>query len=384
MKEHSKALKFIQLIGRSAIFMLLLYPLSVFSQHQLPYKIVGLINADTGTVSLEMVGLANLYPPAIQKTSTKVENGKFSFEGFISGPLGFKLQYGQSYLSDLFVIEPGTQQLSIDIKSNRETPVLDNQVMKERPSYLSAFEHLRKNSALLNQKYDSLNVKYSNKLPENIKLALNNEITNGYKENDKNLLKYVTHHPDSYYALWKFIHLSQFGYESVFDSIYNNFSAGLKKSPTGKVLAENLSLEGKLGIGKQFPAISPINMLHQKFDLSLLTKNQYTLIDFWYSNCGPCIAQFDDLKTIYADYRKEGFEIIAVSTDQKKNKENWLKVIKEYQLLWPQYWDVDGMESTLLPVTVFPTNFLINNQGQIVKKNIKPAQLREFLKQNKP
>jgi len=68
----------------------------------------------------------------------------------------------------------------------------------------------------------------------------------------------------------------------------------------------------------------------------------------------------------------------------KKNKENWLKVIKDHQLLWPQYWDVDGKESSLLPVNVFPTNFAINYQGQIVRKNISPAELREFLKQNEP
>ena len=116
IKEQSKALKYIQLIGLSAMFTLFLHPLSLFSQHKLPYKIEGLINADTGTVSLERVGSSNLYPLTMENISTKVENGKFSFEGSIPDPMGFSLQYGQSYISALFAIETGNQQLTIDIQ----------------------------------------------------------------------------------------------------------------------------------------------------------------------------------------------------------------------------------------------------------------------------
>jgi len=88
------------------------------------------------------------------------------------------------------------------------------------------------------------------------------------------------------------------------------------------------------------------------------------------------------LNELYAKYRAQGFEIIGVSTDQEQHKKDWIDGIKKYKILWPQYWDMNGREATKLSILAFPTNYLLDHEGRIVMKNIKPEELAEFLKAN--
>ncbi len=123
-------------------------------------------------------------------------------------------------------------------------------------------------------------------------------------------------------------------------------------------------------------------MIKIKNWILLPLKKKYTLIDFWYSNCSPCIGQFADLKTIYEKYKGQGFEIIGISADKVKDKQNWQNIINKHQLIWPQYWDINGQETSKLSINTFPTNFLLDSEGKIIKKNIRPVELAEFLSEN--
>jgi thiol-disulfide isomerase/thioredoxin len=233
---------------------------------------------------------------------------------------------------------------------------------------------------LLYHTWDSLDKVYQRKLPKNIELDLRAQQNAYYAESDQNLLKYVTAYPNSYLAFWKFIRLSSFsGHEKIFDSIFNQLSDSLKNTYAGRVLSKNLYIGGTLGMGKRFPSLICISDQGTNLDNTTFLNNQYTLIDFWYSNCGPCIAQFPTLKNLYEKYKGSGFEIVGVSTDKEKYKTDWQNAIKKYQLLWPQYWDINGVEATKMSINAFPTNFLLDKQGIIIRKNISPVELEEFL-----
>ena len=364
------------------LFIFLLYSVNVFSQsnENQTFKLVGVINSDTGTVTLRQMTFSDFYPGIEKNLSSKVTNGRFVFEGILKNPIGFEIIYNNSYWSDLFVIEPGIQEISIDLNSVVKTPKVSNSAMKEQNEYLLAFSQYEIKRKLFDKKQDSLYALYKNNFPEKIKLEIANEISESYKENDELLLKYVQTHPDSYFALWKLVRLNTFGYEDIFDSIFNAFSEALKNSQTGKMLATYLEREKRTSIGAKFPKIQLVNTQNKKSG-SLLFGKKFTLIDFWYSNCRPCIAQFEDLNKINEKYSSQ-FEIVGISTDELKHKQDWLNVIKTKGLNWRQYWDCDGKEATKLSIRTFPTNFLVNADGEIIKKNIKPAQLEEFLRNN--
>ena len=112
----------------------------------------------------------------------------------------------------------------------------------------------------------------------------------------------------------------------------------------------------------------------------LLGENDLVLIDFWASWCGPCIADFPELKKLHAAYADEDFEIVGVSIDS--TIEEWKGGVDEHELPWINLGEIQGWfgpVSTLYGVNSIPRGFLVDSQGCIYKKRVRPAALKEFL-----
>lgn len=351
---------------------------------QLPFSITGTINADSGIVTIDLFDDHDYYPKGVEKMVAEVKDGKFSLSGSIPYPQGFTISYGQQYSSRLFVVEPGDQSMNVNIDANREIPSMDNRAMREyKDEYVKAYEGIKRKREDYEAKRDSLRQFYDVTIPESIQLELETEIKTIYAAGDSVMLKYVATHPTSYIALWKFIELFSFdGYSNLFASIHKQFSDSLKNTYAGKVLTERLTASGLLAIGKRFPTLSAIDSENHSLDSTLLLKSNYTLVDFWYSKCRPCIAQFPHLKDMYDKYKDSGFEIIGISTDRERDKEQWITAIKKYQLSWPQFWDKNGKVSSELSINKFPTNYLLDSQGRIIKKDLRPVELDKLLQEN--
>lgn len=110
--------------------------------------------------------------------------------------------------------------------------------------------------------------------------------------------------------------------------------------------------------------------------------HQYTLVDFWFSNCKPCISQFPKLTAIYEQYKNKGFEIIGISTDEQPG--DWKDAIAKYNLSWQQLWDGKKLTLDRLFIRAFRTNLLLDANGKIVQKDIELFQLEELLKAKIP
>lgn len=104
------------------------------------------------------------------------------------------------------------------------------------------------------------------------------------------------------------------------------------------------------------------------------------LVDFWASWCGPCRAANPALVELYNAYNENGFNIIGISLDN--NGDRWKQGIEEDGLPWPQISDLGGWQneiSTYYGIQFIPQNLLVNAEGEIVAKNLEPADLKEFL-----
>lgn len=354
------------------------------SEDYLPFKIVGSINADTGKIFLQTLFYSEYYPEDISSLESVVKNGKFTFEGKIPYPQAYTLEYGENYYSETIVIEAGTQSVTVNIDSSRKVPAVDNHVMTERDAQDSTAQaELGRKFADFDRRWKKLSQEYDNEIPDSIGKSLQEARQSYYDQADSLLLEYVKRHPNSYRKLWNFIRLfSGWGYEEIFDSIYHHFSDSLRLTHAGRVLGENLEIGAKMATGKAFPVMPVKNQQNLQLVDSILSAGTYTLVDFWYSRCKPCFAQFPHLKTTFERYREKGFRIIGISTDKEEDRENWLKAIDEQQLKWLQYWDKDGLESAKLSIRAFPTNFLLDENGKILKKNISPAALELYLQEN--
>jgi len=119
---------------------------------------------------------------------------------------------------------------------------------------------------------------------------------------------------------------------------------------------------------------NPINF-HDKIGSKLL------LLDFWASWCSPCRRANPNIVKLYNEFHIKGFDVFGVSLDKTKN--DWINAISVDKLPWTQvadlkYWDCDAV--TKYGVVAVPTNFLIDENGVIIAKDLKGEELYEKVK----
>lgn len=135
------------------------------------------------------------------------------------------------------------------------------------------------------------------------------------------------------------------------------------------------------GIGAKYTDIALNDVNGKKIKVSdYVSKNRYTLIDFWASWCGPCRAEMPNVVKAYEAYHSKGLEIVGVSLDNKK--EPWLKALKNLNMPWPQMSDLKGWDSegaAAYNIKAIPANVLISQDGTIVAKDLREEALHEKL-----
>jgi len=110
----------------------------------------------------------------------------------------------------------------------------------------------------------------------------------------------------------------------------------------------------------------------------------------WATWCGPCVAEFPDLVTIYRMYRDRDFEFVTISTDESDKKPKALQFLQKQQASNTNYifsgnkYDlIEGIDPNwqgALPYTI-----LVEPGGKIVYSRegpIDPAELKKTIVEN--
>jgi thiol-disulfide isomerase/thioredoxin len=118
--------------------------------------------------------------------------------------------------------------------------------------------------------------------------------------------------------------------------------------------------------GKKFE-ISGKTVTGEDFEIkSCLGK--YTLIYFWSSWCKPCREEYGYMKKLYLDNREKGFEIVAVSVDEEREKLE--AFLRELEVPWINLWDEKNRSSPVATqqygISAIPTMILLDREGKVV------------------
>ena len=113
----------------------------------------------------------------------------------------------------------------------------------------------------------------------------------------------------------------------------------------------------------------------------VLRQNKYTLVEFWASWCGPCIAEIPHLQTAYERFRAAGFEILSVNLDE--DRAAWRQAsVDDYAIGWLNVSDGHAFASPvakLYRVRGIPANFLVAADGKTVARHLRGEALSEKL-----
>src|SRR5690606_16775260 len=96
--------------------------------------------------------------------------------------------------------------------------------------------------------------------------------------------------------------------------------------------------------------------------------------------CGPCRVENPNLVAQYETYKDQGFDILSVSLDSKK--EHWLKAIEDDKLPWMQVSDLKGWNNEvgrLYGIRAVPASFLVDQEGRIIGVGLRGESLNAKL-----
>ena len=147
-------------------------------------------------------------------------------------------------------------------------------------------------------------------------------------------------------------------------------------------LNEYTNLLERTDVGQPYIDFTMNNIEGEAVALSdLIGDNKLLMIDFWAAWCPDCRAENPNIVAVYNDFKDKGLDIISVSLDTDKNA--WTKAIAADSLSWENHvselkgWDCSA--ATEYGVAWIPQNFLIDNNGIIVAKNLNGDDLRIFV-----
>ena len=129
-------------------------------------------------------------------------------------------------------------------------------------------------------------------------------------------------------------------------------------------------------LGKPAPALEGQDLTGGAVNWSDYS-GKVVLVDFWATNCAPCLAEFPNLKRLARQHREAGFEILGVSFDESAAQVTGFT--RQNGLEWRQLLNPSGQGPVAagFQVRTIPALFLVDRQGKVAFVDVRGEELRE-------
>lgn len=324
------------MIRFGVLIVLLIFIKVSHAQSEESFVLNGIIKGrDTGVMVLA-------YPVTnnhIISDTTYLKKGKFKFSGKILEPsfsslrgsaregniTNFYLESGEQNVflkenkfEDIIMTSSFTQNQNDTLNKQIKAIKLENDKwLKQRDSLLMELKKAKNaNDTLTINEIKSMLSQFDEKVE-----MLNNETLNV-------MVTFISDHPDSYVSpssLYGILVSNRLKTETV-DKLFLELSDRIKNSFAGILIFKEIN---KRKINTNAPNFNAKDISNNLIRLSQF-EGKYVLLNFWASWCTPCIKKIPELKQFLNTYHSQGFEIINISIDNKR--ENWIKAVNVYKL----------------------------------------------------
>ncbi|HET6556484.1 MAG TPA: TlpA disulfide reductase family protein [Prolixibacteraceae bacterium] len=313
----------------------------------------------------------------IKLDSALLEKGEGEFKGAVSNPEICYLSVSNSKQRLPFFIENSSINIVGSVDSLPFAMVNGSAVHDEFQNLQNELDELdEKGTALFNQSKEL--EKAGDKVKADSIMVLAENVFASIDDLQK---EYIKAHPSSWVSPYL---LSRIYYDmdsEVLNGYLTALDPKLDSVPSVITLKERVNKLKTVAVGQNAPDFTMNDANGNAVKLSdVYAQNEYTLVDFWASWCGPCRRENPNVVAIYNDYKGKGLGVFGVSLDNDKAK--WLKAVEDDQLSWQHVSDLKGWKNeaaAIYSVTSIPANLLIDRNGKIVGRNMYEEKLREAI-----
>ena len=208
------------------------------------------------------------------------------------------------------------------------------------------------------------------------------EIETGEKGMTQMQKDFVKNNPSSFAAPQILAGLTYDMEGSEIESYINAMDTAVANTETIRNLKIRVEKMKAAAIGQKAPDFTlndpegnPVS-LYSKVGAKLL------LVDFWAAWCGPCRQENPNVVKVYTEFKNKGFDVFGVSLD--RTKDDWVKAIADDKLTWThvsdlQYWN--SAAAQMYAVSAIPANFLLDENGVIIGRNLRGEVLYKKVKE---
>lgn len=125
------------------------------------------------------------------------------------------------------------------------------------------------------------------------------------------------------------------------------------------------------------PEVAFVNLKGEKISMQSL-RGKVVMVNFWATSCSTCVAEMPEMVVTYKKYHPQGLEFVAVAMSY--DAPNYvLNFAETRQLPFHVALDVDGkLAQAFGDVKLTPTTYLIDQQGQIIKRYVGQPSFKEL------
>ena len=258
-----------------------------------------------------------------------------------------------------------------DMNNPKDVEIMASETQAELDAYndqLEAFEsQIRDLYAVMNEAFENNDSIMMDSLNQ-VGTALM-EQQDGFRDD------YIKAHPDSFVTHYILDGVKQ---DYPLDQLKEMVGAFTTESIYRDDLNDYIAKQERLEVGQPFIDFTLMTNNDTEVVLSeMIPQNKLTLVDFWASWCGPCRRENPVVKSAYEQFHELGFDVIGVSVDQ--DKAAWLQAVNEDQLPWTQVRDSEHKVSEDYMIYYIPSNFLFDQEGNMVAKGLRGEDLTKKL-----
>ncbi len=148
-------------------------------------------------------------------------------------------------------------------------------------------------------------------------------------------------------------------------------------SPGQSQSSDSMSVSADGGNMQQFPAFAGKDLEgNEVTSQELFSQNAVTVVNLWFTTCGPCVGELGELEALNQELMKKGGSLIGINaftldgneTDITEAREMLQQKGATYQNV---YFDSDSQAGELVENTyAYPTTYVVDRQGNLLGEPI--------------